>query len=604
MPFTIEERDVNFVLFEQLGIEDLCGTEKFADFEVDDFKMILEEAGKVSKNLLAPLNEDSDRIGCKIEDGQVYMPPGFKEAYEQYREGGWIGMTHNPEFGGQGLPNVIGVACSERFLAGCTAFSMTPGLTNSAAHVIETHGTDWMKNTFCENMYTGKWAGTMCLTESGAGSAVGDTKTTAKKVEGSDLWKITGTKTFISSGDHDLTENIIHLVLARTPGAPSGIKGISLFLIPKNKVDENGAVGGSNDVNVTNIEHKMGINGSSTCTLNFGDNNDCEGWLIGEEFAGIKYMFLMMNEARIGVGMMGMSLAAASYREALDYARERIQGTDIRDMKDADAARVPIIVHPDIKRMLLTMKAYSEGCRALLFECAYFGDKFETSGDDKYKGFVELLTPICKAYSTDQGFTTCSLGVQVLGGYGYCQEYPLEQHMRDQRINSIYEGTNGIQALDLIGRKVGAKGGMLLMNYLMDLATFIDGNSDDELLGKYVTSLGGYRDKLAEVTMNFGMMRDDQLYPVSHATPYLKLFGNVVIAALLLKQAKIAAEKLAAKEADATKWAALAESDDEVKFYLGKVETAKFFTTQLLPENIGLADSMASGDRSVIEVVL
>ena len=488
--YLVDFRDVQFVLYEMLGVDKLCEREKYQDFNKEIMDMVLEQGLKFSKEILAPINDVADKEGCKFEDGKVSMPQCFHDAYKQYCEGGWAGISSSPDFGGQGMPSAIGIAVAEFFIGSCCSFGMTPGLSRGSAGLIESFGSDELKAIYCEKMYTGEWAGTMCLTEPQAGSAVGDLKTTAKK-KGDD-WIINGTKSFITSGDHDLTENIIHLVLARTEGAPAGIKGISLFVVPKFRVNDDGSLGELNDVVCGNIEHKMGIHASSTCTLNFGDNDACVGYLVGEECAGIKCMFQLMNEARIGVGMQGMGQAGAVYMGALAYAKERIQGVEITEMRNVDAPRVPIIDHPDIRRMLMLMKAYTEGCRALLYQTAYYVDLAETAADEEekegYEMMIDLLTPICKAYSTDVAFRVSEWGIQVLGGYGYCSEYPMEQYMRDIKILSIYEGTNGIQALDLLGRKIAMKGGMLFMKYVMELNDFIEANKEHARVGASVAA--------------------------------------------------------------------------------------------------------------------
>ena len=609
--YMVDFRDVQFVLYEMLGVDKLCEREKFQDFNKEIMDMVLEQGLKFSKEILAPINAVADKEGCKFEDGKVSLPECFHDAYKQYCEGGWTGISSNPEFGGQGMPTSIAIAVAEFFIGSCVSFGFTPGLSHGAAGLIESFATDELKATYCEKMYTGEWAGTMCLTEPQAGSAVGDSKTTAKK-KGDD-WYINGTKSFISSGDHDLTENIIHLVLARTEGAPAGIKGISLFVVPKFRVGDDGSSGESNDVVCGNIEHKMGIHGSSTCTLNFGDNDACIGFLVGEECAGIKYMFQMMNEARIGVGMQGLGQAAAAYQAALAYARERIQGVDIREMKNVDAPRVAIIEHPDIRRMLMLMKAYTEGCRALLYETAYYEDLAQSATDDEdrdgYEMMVELMTPICKAYSTDVAFRVAEWGIQVLGGYGYCSEYPLEQYMRDIKILSIYEGTNGIQALDLLGRKIAMKGGMLFMKFIMELNGFVEANKEHARLAVSVAALEKAKDTLSQVTMKFGelSMSGDVLYPVLYATPYLEMFGEVTIAHILLRQAVIANEKLEAiyaeKGADTDEAKAnLVKENDEAKYYSGKIHSAEFFAAYVLPGVDAKAATAMSQNRTPLEI--
>lgn len=611
--YLVDLRDIRFVLYEHLDVEKLCQYPKYGEFNKEVFDMVMDQGLKLAREEIAPLNEIADRQGAKFNNGVVTFPKEFHGPYRKYCEGGWIGVASDPEWGGQGLPKVVAMATGEFFTGACSAFMMTPSLTHGAAHMFETFASDELKNLYVEKMYTGQWAGTMCLTEPQAGSAVGDVKTLA--VKDGDVYKIAGTKIFISSGDHDLTENIIHGVLARTPEAPAGIKGISLFLVPKIRVNPDGTLGEPNDVRCGNIEEKMGIHGSSTCTLNFGDEGNCIGYLVGEENKGIVYMFQMMNGARINVGLQGAALGAAAHQHALSYARERIQGVDFRSMKDPNAPRVAIIEHPDVRRMLLFGKSVTEAVRALLMKTMLYADLAEVVEDEKerekYAGYVELFTPLCKSYATDMGFEVCIQSMQVLGGYGYCKEYPVEQYARDAKITSIYEGTNGIQAMDLLGRKLAMKGGMLYMGFLNDLNAFVEANRSHEKLGRYVEELAKAKDLLADVSNDFmnKSLSGDPGYPVSCAMPYLNMFSEVVCTWLLLEQALIAQKRLdaifgqkGAKDPAAQK--ALAKENDEVRFYAGKIDSMKFYATQILPNVRARAASAKSEDRTILEAVL
>ncbi len=609
MDYIASERDQHFVLFEYLGIDKLCEHEKWKDFDADTFKLTLGEAIKFATGVTGPLYEAADKEGARWEAGKVTTPAGIKQAYDQYRENGWVGIAANPELGGQGFPLSMAIACGEAFTAAHCAFQFTPELTAAAAGVIEDFGEPKLRDLFCERMFSGEWAGTMCLTEPGAGSAVGDTKTKAKPL-GDGTWAIEGNKIFITSGDHDLADNIVHLVLARTPGAPSGIKGISLFVVPKVWVEPDGSLGASNDVQCTGIEHKMGIHASPTAALAFGENGGCRGFLVGEEHKGIVFMFKMMNHARIAVGLQGCALGAISYELARKYAKERIQGTDILQMRDPDAPRVPIVAHPDVRRMLLTMKAYVEGSRALLYSTAHFHDMYVATGDEGWENLVELLTPICKAYCSDTGFRVTELAIQVHGGYGYCSEYIVEQLCRDVKIASIYEGTNGIQALDLVGRKLGAKGGAVLMSYLNRINTFVARNKGHEALGPLVVDLEKAKNELVKTTMAFRTKGAKNPYlPVAYATPYLEMFGEVVFGHLLLDMALLAHSKLealyvakGAETAEARK--ALDADHPEATFYSGKVQAARFFVKHVLPAVQAKATTMASDDLSMLDVQL
>lgn len=614
--YYVDERDIKFQLFEYLEVEKLLESDVYKQFSKEEFEMVIGEAIKFAKTALAPINKLGDEVGVKFENGKVIMPDEFKSVYNKYAEAGWIGISSNPEFGGQGFPQVIGTSTAEVFVGANVSFTMAPGLTKAAADLLEDFGTEEMKNLYIPKMLSGEWCGTMCLTEPQAGSAVGDLTTAAKPTGKPGEYLISGTKIFITFGEHDLTPNIIHLVLARIEGAPKGIKGVSLFLVPKYRVNPDGSLGEFNDITCSGIEHKMGIHASPTCTLNFGDNGNCIGYIIGEPNQGIKYMFKMMNEARIGVGLQGQALAAAAYQLALRYAHERIQGVDIREMKNVDAPRVPIIVHPDVRRMLLYQKAYVEGLRGLLYKAALFGDLIKinkASGNEdeaeKYQDLLDLFTPICKAYSSDYAFRCIELALQVYGGYGYSEEYGIEQYLRDSKIASIYEGTNGIQALDLLGRKIAIKGGLLFMRYMTELNSFIDANKDNAVFAKEFKVLERARDVLAETTMSFGQMSmsGNLLYPVLHAYPYLEMFGHIAVSHVLLEQALVAAKKLdalfASKGAstDEAKRALIKEHPD-AKFYYGKVETAKFFVHYVLPHVFAISETIKSNNTSALDI--
>jgi alkylation response protein AidB-like acyl-CoA dehydrogenase len=612
-PFAVDKRDVQFCLYEFLDAEGLCKLPKYKEFNKELFDMVLDEAIKLSTDIIAPLNTILDREGVGFDKGKVTTPDACHKAYSAFREGGWVSPSGDQEYGGQGLPLLLNIAVTEIQGSASTAFLMTPGLTRAAGHVIEVHGTEVMKNLYLEKLYSGQWGGTMCLTESGAGSAVGDLKTKAKK-EG-DHYLIEGEKIFISSGDHDLTENIIHLVLARIEGAPKGMKGVSLFVVPKIRVKGDGSLGEPNNVACSNIEHKMGIKGSPTCTLVFGGagGEPCHGYLLGEENKGILFMFQMMNEARIGVGLQGLGATSASYNEALQYARERIQGVDITEMKNVDAPRIPIIQHPDVRRMLLNMKAFSEGMRALVYFTAKCADLSVNAVDEeertKNQNMLELLTPIVKGYCSEWGVRMTLVGIQVLGGYGYCQEYPQEQYCRDSVIATIYEGTNGIQALDLLGRKVSGKGGLLFMTFLMHMNDFINENKEHQNLGAYVEKLEKARDALSQVVMGFQKagMEGDLYYPVLCATPFLEMFGHIVMSFMLLSQSIVADSKLQAifktkgASSDDDKKKLIGENP-EARYYDGKLHSMRFFLDTYLPAAAGIGKSLQTGNRSALDI--
>jgi alkylation response protein AidB-like acyl-CoA dehydrogenase len=614
--FTANARDVRFVLFEQLKVQELCKAAKYKDFDQETFDAMITEAVKLSEKVLDPLNRPGDLEGCHYdkETKAVTTPKGFKEAFYKFRDGGWSGMAGSPEYGGMGLPPVVSIALGEFFTGANVSFCLYGLLVVGGAHVIEKYGNQEMKDTYLPRLYDGTYGATMVLTEPGAGSDVGNSRAKAvKDPEG--FYRITGDKIFITGGEHDLTNNIIHLVLARVEGAPRGTKGLSLFLVPKYRLNPDGSDGPRNDMYCAGIEHKLGIRGSATCQLTFGDNGDCRGWLIGNEGDGMRIMFNMMNEARIDCGVQGMAAVSASYFNALAYAKERLQGSTIENMKDPDAPRAPIVVHPDIRRMLMSMKAYAEGLRVLLLKTIHYETLSEVAEDPEEKtrfhDFLELLTPICKAYSSDRGFDMCSYGVQILGGYGYLQDYPLEQRLRDVRIASIYEGANGIQAMDLLGRKLGMKGGMVLMTYIAELmkdveawkgvASLKDLAEDYEAAVNEFTNVG---------TGMVGMAMAGKLdVALANALPFLYVMGDVVVAGGLLEQAAIAQawlDKRFAAEglADEAARKALVADNAEAQFYAGKVAQARFFVKSVLPHVFARTKAILAEDDSIFQPVL
>ena len=586
----VNTRDQHFLLFEQFGVEKLFETETFKDFSKDDVLMMMNEAEKMALNVILPTYEVGDKEGCTFKDGKVTVPKCYHDAFKKYCEAGWLAQIEPIDVGGQGVPVLMATANLEYCYAANFAFLMYPGLTHGAATLIQHHGTEEQKNKYMLKMYEGRWGGTMCLTEPGAGSDVGALKTTAKRLpDGKFL--ITGSKCFISCGDHDLTPNIVHPVLARIEGDPPGTPGISIFIVPKYRVNEDGSLGEFNDVNTGNIEHKMGIRGSATCTLNFGDEGKCIGELLGKEREGMRIMFLMMNEARMEVGMQALGHSTAALEHAIAYAKDRIQSTPVWEMKNPDAKAVPIIQHPDVRRDLLWMKAFTEGIRALNYFTAYCLDMSRAYPEEKAKwgGLVELLTPICKAYSSDMAMQITSKAIDVYGGYGYCQEYPVEQYMRDCKIACLYEGTNGIQSLDLVGRKLGQNKGMNVMNMIGEIGATIAKAKQVPELQKYAAYLEEANNAVIDLTMTFAALGKSSsfLIPILNASPYLEIFGDLLIGHFLLQGAAIAQEKLnaiyAEKGAD-TKGTqrALVHDNADVAFYQGKIAAAKFFAVEVL----------------------
>lgn len=593
-------RELRFLLFEQFRLEEILGKEPFEAWGRDEVMMVMDESYKFACDVLGPLNAVGDRQGCRLENGAVTTPKGFKEAWDKTYEAGWKSIAVSPEWEGQGAPYSLWVIVEE-FLSGAnTAFNMYPGLAVGAAEVIEQFGTQEQKERYLPPMHSGKWGGTMCLTEPHAGSDVGSSSSTAEKLPDG-TYRIKGTKIFISGGDHDLAENIIHLALARVEGAPPGTKGLSLFIIPKLRINEDGTSGGSNDVSVGSIEHKMGINGSSTCVLNFGDNDECIGELVGtEENVGMSQMFKMMNGARIAVGLQSVSVASSAYLNALDYARERKQGPSINNWKDATAPRVPIIEHPDVRRMLLDMKARVEGIRALIVKLARHMDDVivHTGQNDElaayHQGQVDLLVPLVKAYSSDQAFRVCETAIQTFGGAGYTSDYPVEQYCRDAKIFSIYEGTNHIQAMDLVGRKLGQSGGANTQAFLGDVAKFVAEQGKHPVLGPAIAELGAAQEALAGSAMRLlGWFQMGQMERVPlAANSFLDMMSEVAVGWLLLDAARIALDAQAK----------LPEGDPDRAFYEGKKHAAIYFAMNVLPGVRDKAEILAKEDRSPLEI--
>ncbi|HEX3595002.1 MAG TPA: acyl-CoA dehydrogenase [Polyangiaceae bacterium] len=592
-------REFKFILFEQLKLGELLGQPPYADWGEEEIGMVLDQAYRFSTEVTGPLNAIGDK-GCKLENGQVLTPPGFKEAWKGLYEQGFKTLTVEPEHGGQGAPRTVAALVSEMLSGSNPAFEMYSALTLGAAEVIATFGTDDQKHRFLERMFNGEWAGTMCLTESQAGSDVGLSTTSAKKnPDGS--YAIKGTKIFISGGDHDMTNNVVHLVLARIEGAKKGTKGLSLFIVPKNRVDAAGAITGPNDVKIPSIEHKMGINGSATCVINFGEDDGCQGFLVGgKEHEGIKQMFVLMNFARIGVGVQGLSVAGAAYLNALEYARDRKQGTSIENFKDPEAPRVSIIEHPDVRRMLLDMKARVEGVRALILKTANHYDRADAKkGKDDdgalYDlGQVELLTPLVKAYSSDQAFRVCETAIQVYGGVGYTKDFPVEQYCRDAKIFSIYEGTNHIQSLDLVARKLGQRGGANMQAFLGDVQSFIEKNRKHEVLGPAVAELAKAHEAIGGCVMQFlGWFQSGEMVKVPlTSTRFLQIMSEMTVGWLLLEAATIALDKQRT----------LDKAHPDVAFYEGKKHAAVYWAHNVLAGIPALAEIIRAADESPVQI--
>lgn len=593
--FSFDLEDARFVLFEQLKIhESLQQFPAFADFDQDLFETTIGEAYKLAKEVIAPINRQGDVQGCRLdaESGEVTTPEGFKAAYQAMVEGGWNSPRADPEMGGGGLPIVLTTCLTEIFCGANMSMMMYPGLTAGAARVIAEYGPSSLRTPVATKMFSGEWGGTMCLTEAGAGSAVGDNRARAQPTDQEGVYLLEGEKIFISGGDQDLTENIIHLVLARTPGAPEGTKGLSLFMAPKFWFDDAMALGERNGAHVLRIEHKMGINASATCVLGLGSKSPCKAWLVGEEGQGIQIMFNMMNEARIGVALQGLGTAAAGYRYSLHYANERIQGTEIKNIKNAAAERVPIVLHPDVRRMLMHQKVLVETMRAFTYRLAMTYEAAEQSDDEKIRaknhGQADLLVPIAKALFTDLAFECVSLAVQVHGGYGFTQDFPVEQLLRDTRIQSIYEGTNGIQAMDLLGRKMRQQNGALFMTWMQDAMKFIKAAREAGLesqalaIDKSIKAVAASAMHLG----NLGRERDVE-GAMLNAVPFLRAFGLTALGIEALEQGRFAKAQL--------------DAGQDKDIYHQKLCNLEYFVARILPGSIALAKEIQSNDRSCLD---
>lgn len=582
--------DVSFLLNDVFQIDRYNNLPGFADASADVREAILGEAAKLSEEVLQPLNRVGDLEGCKRhDDNSVTTPKGFKEAFKQVAEGGWLGLSAPSEYGGQGLPVTLSQVVTEFQSAANMAFSMYGGLTMGATAALLVHGNAEQKKTYVPKMVAGEWTGTMNLTEPQCGTDLGLLRTKAvKQADGS--YKITGTKIFISAGEHDLASNIIHLVLARIEGAPAGIKGVSLFVVPKFLVKPDGSLGARNGVSCGSIEHKMGIHGNSTCVMNY---DSATGWLIGEENKGMQGMFVMMNEARLGVAVQGLAQSEVAYQNAVNYARERVQGRAISGVKAPDKPADPIIVHPDVRRTLLTIRAFNEAARAMVVWTALKSDVAHRSSDPKDRQEADdhmgLMTPVMKGVMTGTGFANTVMAQQMYGGHGYIAEQGMEQFVRDARISMIYEGANGVQALDLVGRKLPRDGGRAIMAFFAEVTAFAKENAGNEAMKPYVAPLSNALGHLQQATgwlMQNGLVRPDNAGAA--ATDYMELFGLVTFAYMWARMAKVATDKIAASGA--------------TPYLKTKLVTGKFFMERMLPETAAHLARLQTGADTTMEL--
>jgi len=580
-------KDMNFLLYDVFSMEALWQSMPNLSEHVDreTAQAILQECAKIAEQEIAPLSRQGDEIGVSFENGKVTTAPGYKEAFRTYADGGWSGLGGEPDFGGMGMPKVITALHEEMLCSADISFSLYPGLTAGAGLSIAKHATDALKERYLTRMYAGDWMASMCLTEPHSGTDLGLIHTKAiPQDDGS--FSVTGTKIFITAGEHDLTENIVHLVLAKLPGAPAGPRGISLFLVPKYQVNEDESLGAFNNVSCGSIEHKMGIHASATCVMNFDSS---KGYLVGEENKGLACMFTMMNFERIGVGIQGISAAERSYQNALEYAKDRLQGRALSGAKYPEKSADPIIVHGDVRRMLLNMKALTEGSRALstyvamTLDMATYGE-----GEVKTKGesLSALMTPLAKAFFTDLGFDNAVAGQQIFGGHGYIREWGQEQLVRDARIAQIYEGTNGIQAMDLLARKVAASKGELMQVFINEVNTYIDQTSAENMQ-EFIEPLKAATNDLAKLTHDVLMAAQNNIEELgTSANDYLHVFGYTAMAFIWARMAETALEKDV--------------SSDE--FYLSKVKTARYYFARVLPRRLSLIASIEAGCDTLFDI--
>ena len=586
-----DRRDIDFVLHEQLEVENLTKAEKFGEFGKKTIDLIISEARNLAVKEMLPLQKPSDE-GCEFKNGVVKVPEGFHKAMEAYNDGEWLAMTDDPQWGGQGMPKSVAMAANEYFYGACNSFMIYNLLTHGASKLVETFGTDEQKKIYLKNMLSGKWAGTMLLTEPDAGSDLAAVSTIAKD-NGDGTYSLEGNKIFISGGEQDLTENIIHPVLARLENAPEGIKGISLFLAPKYRVNDDETLGEFNNVVCTGIEEKMGLHGSATCSLELGGKGQCRATLLGEKNKGMAAMFLMMNEARQMVGLQGFANASASYIYAVNYARERVQSKGLTDPVGSKA--VAIINHPDVKRQLLMMKAWVDGMRSLIYYGGLCHDRIAVASDEVEKKqiatLLEVLTPIIKGYITDKAFEVCNHGIQIYGGYGFIEEFPVAQLLRDSRIFMLYEGTNGIQSIDLIGRKLSMYKGEPFKYFLDQIQKVITLAKSVNEIKSLAESVEVFFTQYTETAQHLASLSqsDKILEAFAFSHPFMEVTGDLVMAWMLLWRASLAAPKIGKKKKDTA-------------FYQGQVQTARFFINTILPITRGRLYAIGKGDAVAVEM--
>jgi len=592
----VDRRDLDFVIWEQMDAESLLKNDVYKDFNKKTCNMIITEARALAIKEILPTLAEGDKQGVRFDKGSVKVPDCFHEPHRLILEGEWQSLAMDPELGGQGAPGFVSAACAEYFMAANYALYVYAGMGNGTAKMIDLYGTPEQKATYISNIISGKWGGTMLLTESMAGSDVGALETTAKKNDDG-TYTLSGNKIFITNGEHDLCENIIHPVLARIEGDPPGTKGISIFIVPKYFVNDDGSLGDRNDIVCTGVEEKHGLHGSATASMALGSKGKCVGFLLGPPREGMKVMFNMINGARMGTGLQALSNASAAYLLAVNYARERIQGRNLENFKDQSAPSVPIIKHPDVRRNLLWMKSYVNGMQSFfhyLTACATKGTLGETEEErERFADLFDMLTPSIKDYLAVRGHEVCIQAIQLYGGAGYCQDYLVEQYARDTKVTSIFEGTSGIQAMDMLARKLGRKGGRVFMSLLEEMHKTIAAAKDVDGLDAIATDLEKTVNRLGEISMTMGKRAMSLEFKVAfaHSLPFLNVIGDTLMGWMLLWRATVASTKLTdgAKKKD-------------MSFYQGQVKTAEFYIQTILPEVLGKMNAIEAGCPAAIEI--
>ena len=609
---SLDIRDIRFAFKEWLPIKKINESEIFADFDEETFDLLVQEGIRFAVDVIAPTRTESDRIGCIIENDRVKVPNCLHIPYQKAYELGWSSIRAPQDFGGMGAPSLLALIVNEAMTGGNLCLTMCFGLTAGAANLISTFGSDSLKQTYLTKMFKGKYTGTMCLSEPHAGSDVGSGKTSAIPL-GDGKYKIKGSKCWISSGDNDFGENIVHAILARVVGAPEGSKGLSLFIVPHTRVNKDGSLGEWNDVSLVSIEDKMGIHASPTAVLNFGENNDCLGWIIGEEQQGMSAMFQMMNDARLYTGLIGLSLGGVAYENAKSYAKERIQGKKISELRDPKASSVAIVNHPAVRHNLFNMKAKVEAMRALLYYTAFQFDIEKTAKNNEIKiraqNMVDLLTPMCKGWCTEVGLDVVQTGIQILGGVGYTKDFPLEQLFRDARIAPIYEGTTDIQALDLIGRKMIKQDGILFKQLMGQFSQLIEEHSEHPILKELFKTFEGYCELLYEIFASTQDIIENRGMEglALYATPFLMYFSSVTGGWLLLQQGVIASKKLEQikelEDSGENNLLGLFSKNNDALFYSNKIKTVKYFVECIIPQYHALLTGGIKQNYDALEII-